>query len=391
MNRSKISLTAIGLLAFFSQSGFGSQIGVLIGPIADKYGISTASAATLFTVLIGGSLLGNFIGYFAFDYFRIKIVIITSYGLIVFSVLGLYLIDQFYFLPIAFILIGICSGIGVCAGGTLVSQLWTGKTRQAFIVSQDAAFNFAGALFPFITASILYIGLDWSVSYLIVGLTSLIIISLSMKSSFNYSSAKSEGHHDQTEWNVNIIISGLCLLILMLAQYFIIIWSPQYVEQTFSVSQKESAGIISNFYTAALFTSIIATYIVSKIRIVYFLAGMVLLGFYCSWQFLQATKFEDFYQYSFIFGVAIAATYNSFLVYGINFVKSPSHKNISFMLLNGGIGAALAPYLSGKVVAIYEMHAALELGCIFFIIVFFLLITNEIISRRMQRKTLASM
>ncbi len=174
----------------------------------------------------------------------------------------------------------------------------------------------------------------------------------------------------------------------MIAQYSIIIWAPQYVERTFGVSPKQSAAIISNFYTTALFTSIFATYVVSKIRIEYFLGAMILVGFYCSWEFLQAKQFEEFYLLSFLFGAAIAATYNSFLVYGINFVKSPSHKNVSYMLLNGGIGSALAPYLSSKIVEQFDIYAALKFGCYFFIIVFVLLIINQIISNNVMGKTL---
>ena len=63
MSTNNVRLTAIALLAFFSQSGFGSQIGILIGPIAAKYDIELTSASALFTLLIGGSLVGNFAAY----------------------------------------------------------------------------------------------------------------------------------------------------------------------------------------------------------------------------------------------------------------------------------------------------------------------------------------
>ena len=390
MDNRKARLTAISLLAFFSQSGFGSQIGILIGPIASKYNIEMTSAAALFTVLIGGSLLGNSIAYFVFDFIKIKIVTIASYVMVLLFVMGFFLTDHFYYLPVAFLVIGICSGIGVCAGGTLVSQLWVGRHRQVIIVSQDAVFNLAGALFPLITEYLLARNFDWSTSYMAVASASVVIIILSMMSTFDTKQQNINDPNERTEWNINIILSGICLLVLMIAQYSIIIWAPQYVEQSFGVSPNQSAGIISNFYTAALFTSIVATFVVSKLQIEYFIGAMILLGFYCAWRFLKATSFEEFYYLSFIFGVAIAATYNSFLVYGVNFVESPSHKNVSFMLISGGIGAALAPYLSGKVVERFDTYYALNVGWILFSVVFALLIWNEVISRLKKGSAVAS-
>lgn len=381
MDNRKTRLTAISLLAFFSQSGFGSQIGILIGPIASKYNIEITHASALFTVLIGGALLGNSIAYFVFDFIKIKIVTIASYAMILLFVLGFFITNNFYYLPVAFLVIGICSGIGVCAGGTLVSQLWAGRSRQVVIVSQDAVYNLAGALFPLITVFLLARNFDWSTSYLAVASVSVVIIILSMMSTFDTKHQNINDSDERTEWNINIILSGLCLLVLMIAQFSIIIWAPQFVEQSFGISPSQSAGIISNFYTAALFTSIVATFVVSKMKIEYFLGAMILLGFYCTWRFLKATSFEEFYHLSFIFGIAIAATYNSFLVYGINFVKSPSHKNVSFMLISGGAGTALAPYLSGKAVERFDTYYALNVGWILFSVVFALLILNEVIFR----------
>jgi len=38
------------------------------------------------------------------------------------------------------------------------------------------------------------------------------------------------------------------------------------------------------------------------------------------------------------------------MAFGLSFVKTPTHKNVAYILLAGGVGSAIAPWFSSQVV-----------------------------------------
>lgn len=51
----KLSLTAISFLANFVMAGFATQFGMLIDPIAAKFGADVNQVASIFSLLNGGA------------------------------------------------------------------------------------------------------------------------------------------------------------------------------------------------------------------------------------------------------------------------------------------------------------------------------------------------
>ena len=54
----------------------------------------------------------------------------------------------------------------------------------------------------------------------------------------------------------------------------------------------------------------------------------------------------------YLVGASIGATFNGYTAFGLSFVATPNHKNVAYLLLAGGVGAAIAPWFSSQIVEI---------------------------------------
>ena len=106
----------------------------------------------------------------------------------------------------------------------------------------------------------------------------------------------------------------------------------------------------------------------SKINVKFLLYGLVILAVVTTWMLTRSTSTNSILLLGFVFGISISATYNSYVAFGLTFVSVPTHKHIAYLLLLGGLGSALAPVLSSKVVEVWaEVSAAIVMCTITFI------------------------
>jgi TsgA-like MFS transporter len=86
--------------------------------------------------------------------------------------------------------------------------------------------------------------------------------------------------------------------------------------------------------------ALVSTVIVSRVRIHYFLLSIILLA--CVITTIIVTKDNisglDYLAYSYGF---VCALYNSFIAYGVSFVKRASSQNVSYILISGSAGLCL--------------------------------------------------
>jgi len=68
------------------------------------------------------------------------------------------------------------------------------------------------------------------------------------------------------------------------------------------------------------------------------------------WLMLSAADLQAVLAAGYIVGASVGATFNAYTAFGLSFVATPTHKNVAYLLLAGGIGSAIAPYFSSQVV-----------------------------------------
>ncbi len=380
MLSNNLRLSFICLIINFIDAGLLAQMGLLTDPIATAFNVSITSAAAKFSMLTGGILAGSIIAYFLMDHLGERLVLLGSTIIIIFSAIALYFVNSIVFLSILFGLIGVVQGISVVIAGLIISKVWTGKKREAFFIGQDASFNLGGLFFPFITTYILSRHMPWELCYIFVLAFSLFIIYLLVTSNFSFSgSIQNDSDKVQNvEWNSGIILAGVALFLIILGKYIIILWLPQYAETELSLDVDKSSLIISTIFSTALIGTILGVYIITKIKLVYFMCIAILIGFLSSLLFIHTSNYTLMLVVAAIFGLAVSVLFNVFIVYGLSFAIKPSHKHISYILFCGGVGATIAPYISSVIVERFDLASALQTSSALYGITLLLLVVYEL-------------
>ncbi|HEW9977335.1 TPA: MFS transporter TsgA [Shewanella algae] len=383
----KITLTAISFLANFIMAGFASQFGMLIEPIATRFGADVNDVASIFSLLNGGALAGTVVAFLLIEKVGIKPMTLLSYAVIFLSALALHFGSSLTVVMVAMTLVGLCGGIGLCIAGTLVVSLWQERIQSTMLVVQDATFNVAGVVFPLITTYALTHSLAWSYSYLAVGLVALLTLALAAFTSF--SRVQGQGEQAQSaqrsEWNFGIISGGLGLFLGMLALYTFLTWAPMFVKQKFEIPFEEAGNIITQYWSAALVGALISTLIVTRMQIRHFLLMIISLALLLTSWIVSSGDLETLGYLTYGYGFVCAALYNAFIAYGVSFVKQASSRNVSFILISGSAGAMFSPAISSmaeKIVGLQTVMYAIPV--LYGVILLMLLVSNFGLNRQAE-------
>ena len=362
MNRIRIVLICI--FASFIISGFLNPIGLISGPVAESFGIPITVAVARFGYFTVGVFAGYILSFYIFDYVKLKTVVVVGYALIAVSVGGLYAFQTAPALAFCLFMIGLTASVQVCGASTLVSWIWSGKRRQTVLIAQDAMFNGGGIVFTAITTWFLAADYHWASTYAVVAILALLIASIAATSQVQEQKDRNEGERIHTSWNPGILTVGISILLFMTAKISVFIWAPQYAEQAFGATIQQSGRLLTNIFIGAFCGSLIGTYVVSRVRIEYFLITMLTVGATGLWLTIAASELQSALLAAYLVGGSIGATFNGYTAFGLSFVPTPTHKNVAYLLLAGGIGSAIAPWFSSQVVEITgEVRDAL-LACL---------------------------
>jgi len=355
MNRVKIVLICI--FASFVISGFLNPIGLISGAVADAYGMTVTDAVARFGYFTIGVFVGYILSFYVFDYLKLKSIVVVGYLLIAAAVVALYTLTTGISLVLFLFLIGVLASIQVCGASTLVSRIWTEKPRQTVLMAQDAMFNGGGIIFTAMTTWFLASNYHWATTYAVVAVIVLLIAAIAATTNIGESESGRDDTPAVTRWNMGIFAVGGSVLLFMTAKISIFIWAPQYAAQAFGAGIEQSGRLLTNVFTGAFFGSLAGTYIVSRIRIEFFLILMLSIGATGLWLMLSASDLATVLTTGYIVGASVGATFNGYMAFGLSFVKTPTHKNVAYILLAGGIGSAVAPWFSSQVV---EMTGAVR-------------------------------
>jgi len=348
-----LRIILVCVFASFVISGLLNPIGLIGGSVAESLDISLTEAVALFSYFTFGVFGGYIVSFYLFDYVRLKLVVVSSYLLLALTIVVLYLNNEL--LSICLLLIGLFVSLEVCAASTLASWTWTDKPRQTVLIAQDAMFNGGGIIFTALTTYLLTQNFHWVSIYLVVGAVATFVALVAMTTDIK------NDHDDEddveTKWNFGVFAVGFSVLLFMLAKISIFIWAPQYAEEAFGATMAESGRLLTNIFTGAFIGSLAGTFIVSRIRIEYFLIGMLSIGATGLYLMLSVDELSLLMMSAYIVGASVGATFNGYMAFGLSFVSVPTHKHVAYILLAGGLGGSFAPLFSSKIV---EMNGAIQ-------------------------------
>lgn len=375
--KNKITLTAISFLANFIMAGFATQFGMLVEPIANAYGANVNEVASIFSLLNGGALAGTIAAFFLIEKVGIKRMTVLCYGIVAIAALSLYVAPSLFIVMLSMTVVGFCGGVGLCIAGTIVVSVWKDKIQSTMLVVQDATFNIAGVIFPMITTYALTNAMNWSISYLSVGVVALATMFIALLTNFNQC-VEQEGHTQETksEWNFGIISGGIGLFLGMLALYTFLTWAPMFVKEKFDIPFEQAGNIITQYWSAALIGALVSTVIVSRMKIEYFLLTIISLAMVITSVIVTTDKLESLSYLTYGYGFACAALYNAFIAYGVSFVRDASSKNVSYILISGSAGAMFSPAISSIIESVVGLQTVMyAIPAIYAVVVAMLLIS----------------
>ncbi|NUF27237.1 MFS transporter, TsgA protein [Gilliamella bombicola] len=386
----KLLLTLISFLANFIMAGFASQFGMLIEPIAQCFHADVSTIAFIFSLLNGGALVGTILAFFLIDIIGIKRITLLSYILIVVCTLMLYFTNSLIVLDICMSLIGLCGGVGLCIAGTIVVSIWQNRVQSTMLVVQDATFNIAGVIFPLITTYALTHSLSWASSYLTVGLIAVLTLVIILVTNFDLiitsKEVEKQNNNQKSEWNFGILSAGIGLFLAMLALYTFLTWAPLFVSQKFTISFEDAGNIITQYWAAALIGALVSTAIVSRVKIHHFFMTIILLAFVITIAIVNTQDLNHISYFTYGYGFVCSALYNSFVAYGVTFVKNASSKNVSFILVSGSAGAMFSPAISSLFQEYFGTQIIMNAIPVFYAVIIVMLVISQLLKRKNNLK-----
>ncbi|PQJ46150.1 MFS transporter TsgA [Vibrio campbellii] len=358
--KNKITLTAISFLANFIMAGFATQFGMLVEPLANTFDANVNEVASIFSLLNGGALAGTIAAFFLIEKVGIKRMTVLCYGAIAAAALSLDVAPSLFIVMLGMTVIGFCGGVGLCIAGTIVVSVWKDKIQSTMLVVQDATFNIAGVVFPLITTYALTNAMNWSISYLSVGVVALATMFVALLTNFNQCGGESGAEQEaKSEWNFGIISGGVGLFLGMLALYTFLTWAPMFVKEKFDIPFEQAGNIITQYWSAALVGALVSTVIVSRMKIQTFLLTIISVAMVITSVIVTTDKLEWLSYLTYGYGFACAALYNAFIAYGVSFVRNATSKNVSYILISGSAGAMFSPAISSVMESVVGLQTVM--------------------------------
>ena len=341
-------------------AGFATQFGMLVEPLANTFDANVNEVASIFSLLNGGALAGTIAAFFLIEKVGIKRMTVLCYGAIAASALSLYVAPSLFIVMLGMTVIGFCGGVGLCIAGTIVVSVWKDKIQSTMLVVQDATFNVAGVVFPLITTYALTNAMNWSISYLSVGVVALATMFVALLTNFNQCGGESGSEQEaKSEWNFGIISGGVGLFLGMLALYTFLTWAPMFVKEKFDIPFEQAGNIITQYWSAALVGALVSTVIVSRMKIQTFLLTIISVAMVITSVIVTTDKLEWLSYLTYGYGFACAALYNAFIAYGVSFVRNATSKNVSYILISGSAGAMFSPAISSVMESVVGLQTVM--------------------------------
>lgn len=370
MKFNKIGTIVVAFLTYMVMAGLLTQIGIIIGPMAEHFDINLTDAASMFSFLTGGTLVGTFASMVIFDRLSISRVLQLVYIPLIIAMSVLLSTSDVIIACAMLVIIGFGCGVGLSAGAVVISKTFDAGKRASAFLGTDCAFSASGAIFPALTAALIGAGIAWQYGFAAVTIAGMVILASTLFLQFPTVVRDKAQSENVVIWTPRVFIFGAALCVYLITQNTFLAWGPTYLIETFHISPDEAAGVVGNYWGPSVFGLITAALIVTKVPprillvVVTFIAVMILT----SLQYVDSAA--TFLTITLVLGFSTSCMYKIGISVGSEQVKNAPPKLVTFLLLCGTIGSTLGPVLSAQVVSMFGVQAAIIMSLIGFSIVF---------------------
>jgi MFS transporter, TsgA protein len=385
MQFNKIGLTLVAFLSYMIMAGLLTQTGVIMSGMADYLNISLTAAASMFSLLTGGTFVGTFVSMALYSRFTIQQIL--KYNYIIFVILLLLLVTLDiriqWVVSVYLFCLGVGCGIGLAGGAVIISKIFNEQKRASAFLATDCSFSFAGYLFPTAAALLLTANLLWTSSYALVGVLAIIIIFACYRLQFPNDERAPVQTLDSDEiqlptipniWTARVFIMALALCIYLMSQTTFLTWAPSYLEQTFGLGSSQAANAVGNYWGPSIFGLLSITLLVNKIPVRPLLLTVSFCAVFISTILLTTDDPQWFLTVTLALGFMTSCIFKLGISVGSEQVSHSPPILVTFLLCSATVGSTLAPAVSALVVSYFGVVSAMVMAVGGFSFVFLLFV-----------------
>lgn len=381
-NSNRIKLTWISYFSYALTGALVIVTGMVMGNIADYFGLPVSSMSSTFTFLNAGILISIFLNAWLMEIVPLKTQLRFGFVMMVLAVAGLMLSHSLALFSACMFVLGVVSGITMSIGTFLVTQLYEGRQRGSRLLFTDSFFSMAGMIFPMLAAWLLARSIEWYWVYACIGLVYVAIFILSFGCEFpalGKHAKQSATPVEKEKWGIGVLFLSIAALCYILGQLGFISWVPEYA-RSLGMSLNDAGKLVSDFWMSYMFGmwafSVILRFFDLQ-RILTVLAGVATVLMYG----FIAGKPEHMVWFILTLGFFSSAIYTSIITLGSQQTKVPSPKLVNFVLTCGTIGTMLTFVVTGPIVAHSGPQAALNTANGLYAVVFVMCFILGFVSR----------
>lgn len=371
-------LTWICYLCYFFTGSLVTVTGMVLGPIADYYGVKPGNIDYIFTVqngvmaviiLMGGMLMKNV---------RLKKLFLLA---IVTEFVGMAIMQSFIEMPWSFVLfmgvVGFSGGLFMALASFLIVRIHPDpQDRSTRLVMADFFFSFSGVVVPYIAGLMLGQNIFWIYIYYLISIVGVAMLFMVVLSKFPnvVSETKDNASLYQEKWGISIFLVAASCYFFIMGELVFSQWLPEYLQNYIHLSVETAGTYSSLFWMFMALGLFVGRFVMKKFHL-----GSFIIGTYgLATLFLTLTTLIP---NAVVIAVCImlcgffnSVVYASMIAYGSLQVKHTPPTLISFILAIGTLGTMSSSPVSGFIANTISIQAAFTSCFILYIIgfVFFL-------------------
>ncbi|MCC3702560.1 MFS transporter TsgA [Rouxiella badensis] len=363
-------------ISFFSYGLTGALVivtGMVMGNIAEYFGLPVSSMSNTFTFLNAGILIAIFLNAWLMEVIPLKRQLIFGFVLMVLAVAGLMFSKSISVFSLCMFILGVVSGITMSIGTFLITHIYEGRQRGSRLLFTDSFFSMAGMIFPIIAGVLLARSVGWYWVYACIGVIYLAIFVLTLMAEFPVLGNKGDTNAQpvaKEKWGIGVLFLSIAALCYILGQLGFIQWVPEYVTKTFNLDINQAGKLVSDFWTSYMIGMWVFSVVLRFFdlqRIVTLLTALATVAMYL----FISTANPAHLTYAILgLGFVSSAIYTTIITLGSLQTKVSSPKLVNFILTCGTVGTMLTFVVTGPIVAHSGAHAALATANGLYFVVF---------------------
>ena len=393
MDINKALLTLIAFMTYMVMSGLMTQIGVLISPVADYLNISVTRAASMFSLLTGGTFVGTFIAMLVYGRFPIKRIFQVNYLSFIGLLLLMLIVDSRSQSVVSFYLftLGVCCGVGLAGGAVLIANLYDEQKRASAFLATDCSFSLAGVVFPSLAIALIAANQNWTLSYAAVSILPILIVFACFTLKFpdqdlaNAKQASSDQAGSKINiWTPRVFIVALALCCYLTTQTTFLTWAPSYLEQSLGLEPSQAGAAVGNYWGPSIFGLITVTLLVIKVPTRPLLLSVLLIAILLASALYYTGDPDQFLTITLGLGFMTSCIFKLGISVGSQQIKNAPPILVTFLLCSATVGSTIAPALSALVVENFGVRSAMLMTMIGFVLVAILMTSCLVLEQRFR-------